>query len=95
MVHHILRAGALLVAAAALSGCGSFFDDLNAAAAVQDQWHAQDQAAQTDYAAACHTYGCGNGAANSNTGTTTPTRPSGCPYGSNSTSPSGGTACPQ
>lgn len=87
---------AMIVAAASLSGCGSFFDDLNAAAAYDAQWRAENpQPADTDYVQACQTYGCPSNqpAQNQNSGDT---RPSGCatatPDGVYHT---GGTACPQ
>lgn len=91
MVRRVIGLGVALVAAAALSGCGSFLDDLNAAA----EWQAQQEAYRpaqpvpdTDYAAACHTYGCGNGASGA---TVSPVPQSGCPYGGSGS----GTACPQ
>jgi hypothetical protein len=89
---------ALIVVAASLSGCGSFFDDLNAAAAYNAQWAASQPqpAPDTDYVQACQTYGCPSNqpAQNPNSGNT---RPSGCatPFPDGSYGGNGGTACPQ
>lgn len=88
---------AMIVAAASLSACGSFFDDLDAAAAYDAQWRADHpEAAQTDYVQACQTYGCPSNAPmqNQNSGTT---RPSGCatPFPDGSYGTPNGTACPQ
>lgn len=95
MIERKLQLAVIIGAAALLSGCGTFFDDLNAAAEWQAQWdaeHPTQQAVATDYVQACQTYGCP-----SNAPSTPPTRPAGsCPTPlPDGTYSTGGTACPQ
>ena len=77
----------ILATAGCLAGCGGFFDDL---AAYQGPVTQGAPAPDTDYVAACHTYGCPSTPAQ-------PVRPAtGCAYPlPDGTYPTGGTACPQ